>query len=141
MTSVPKNVYINKSYIIVNKYNNAYRSKTKMKPSDVKSNTYMNSNKEINDEDLKFKIGDIVRVSKYKNHFFKNLKEELFERFMKKNLYLYMVFTTEGLFEVAIESWPEWNLNPRPLNSVYIYIYIGRMKVELDLLTMQEKKI
>ena len=49
MTSVPKNVYINKSYIIVNKYNNAYRSKTKTKPSDVKSNTYMNSNKEIND--------------------------------------------------------------------------------------------
>ena len=84
MTSMPKNVYINKSYIIVNKYNNAYRSKTKMKPSDVKSNTYMNSNKEINDEDLKFKIGDIVRVSKYKNHFFKNLKEEFFERFMKK---------------------------------------------------------
>ena len=29
-----------------------------------------------------------------------------------------MVFTTEGLFEVAIESWPEWDLNPRPLNSV-----------------------
>ena len=29
-----------------------------------------------------------------------------------------MVFTTEGLSEVAIESWPEWDLNPRPLNSV-----------------------
>ena len=29
-----------------------------------------------------------------------------------------MVFTTEGLFEVARESWPEWDLNPRPLNSV-----------------------
>ena len=29
-----------------------------------------------------------------------------------------MVFTTEGLLEVAIESWPEWDLNPRPLNSV-----------------------
>ena len=28
-----------------------------------------------------------------------------------------MVFTTEGLFEVAIESWPEWDLNPQPLNS------------------------
>ena len=28
-----------------------------------------------------------------------------------------MVFTTEGLFEVAIESWPGWDLNPRPLNS------------------------
>ena len=29
-----------------------------------------------------------------------------------------MAFTTEGLFEVAIESWPEWDLSPRPLNSV-----------------------
>ena len=29
-----------------------------------------------------------------------------------------MVFTTEGLFEVAIESWPEWDLNPRPMNFV-----------------------
>ena len=29
-----------------------------------------------------------------------------------------MVFITEGFFEVAIESWPEWNLNPRPVNSV-----------------------
>ena len=29
-----------------------------------------------------------------------------------------MVFTTEGLLEVAIESCPEWDLNPRPLNSV-----------------------
>ena len=31
---------------------------------------------------------------------------------------VYMVFTTEGFFEVAIESWPEWYLNSRPLNSV-----------------------
>ena len=29
-----------------------------------------------------------------------------------------MLFTTEGFFEVAIESWPEWDLKPRPLNSV-----------------------
>ena len=29
-----------------------------------------------------------------------------------------MVFTTDGFFEVAIESWPEEDLNPRPLNSV-----------------------
>ena len=29
-----------------------------------------------------------------------------------------MVFITEGFFEVAIESWPEWDLNPQPLNSV-----------------------
>ena len=29
-----------------------------------------------------------------------------------------MVFSTERFFEVAIENWPEWDLNPRPLNSV-----------------------
>ena len=29
-----------------------------------------------------------------------------------------MVFTAEGFLEVAIESWPERDLNPRPLNSV-----------------------
>ena len=28
-----------------------------------------------------------------------------------------MVFTTEGFFKIAVESWPEWDLNPRPLNS------------------------
>ena len=31
---------------------------------------------------------------------------------------MYMVFTTEGFFEIAIESWSEWDLSPRPLNSV-----------------------
>ena len=38
-----------------------------MKPVNVKSNTYIDSSKEINDKDYKFKIGDIVRISKYKN--------------------------------------------------------------------------
>ena len=33
-------------------------------------------------------------------------------------MYIYVVFTTEGFLEVAIESWPEWDLNSRPLNSV-----------------------
>ena len=40
-------------------------------------------------------------------------------------IYIYMVFNTERFFEVAIESWPEWDLdlNPQPPNS-YIYIYM-----------------
>ena len=53
-----------------------------MKPVDLKSNTYINSSKEINDENPKFKIGDIVRISKYKNIFAKdcvpNWSEEVF---------------------------------------------------------------
>ena len=33
-------------------------------------------------------------------------------------IYIGIVFTTEGFFEVAIESWTEWDLNSRPLDSV-----------------------
>ena len=40
-----------------------------MKLVDIKRNTYTNSSKEINDKYLKFNIGDIVRISKYKNIF------------------------------------------------------------------------
>ena len=53
-----------------------------MKPIDVKSNTYIDSSKEINNKNRKFKIGDIVRISKYKNVFAKgytpNLSEKIF---------------------------------------------------------------
>ena len=53
-----------------------------MKPADVKSSTYIDSSKEINDKDLKFKVGEIVRISKYKNIFAKsyvpNCSEEVF---------------------------------------------------------------
>ena len=38
-----------------------------MKPVDVKSSTYIKYDKETNDKDPKFKIGDIARISKYKN--------------------------------------------------------------------------
>ena len=64
---------------IVNKYNNAYNSTIKMKSVDVKSNTYIVSSKEINDKDPKFKVGDIVRISKYKNIFVKNCVHNWFE--------------------------------------------------------------
>ena len=62
-------MYIDKIDDIVNKYTNTYHSTIKMKPVDVKSNTYIDSSKEINNKDPKFKIGDIVRISKYINIF------------------------------------------------------------------------
>ena len=43
----------------------------KMKPIDVKGNTFINIGKEVNDKDPKFKVGDHVRISKYKNFFAK----------------------------------------------------------------------
>ena len=69
MTSASKNMYIDKSYDIVNKYNNTCHIIIKIRPVDVKSNTYINSGKEINNKDHKFKIRDIVRISEYKNIF------------------------------------------------------------------------
>ena len=69
ITSISKNVYINKLDDMVNKYNNAYHRAIKMKSVDVKPNTYINSTKEINDKDPNFKIGDIIRIWKYKNVF------------------------------------------------------------------------
>ena len=71
MTSVSKNVYIDRLDNIVDKYNNRYQSAIKMKPVDVKSSTYIDSSKESNNKDHKFKIGDIIRILKYKNNFTK----------------------------------------------------------------------
>ena len=71
-TSVSKNVYIDKLDDIVDKYNNTYHATIKMKPIDVKDNTYINTDKEINNKDPKFKVGDRVRISKYKNIFAKD---------------------------------------------------------------------
>ena len=65
--SISKNRHIDKLDDIVNKYNNTYHSPIKMKPVDVKSNTYIEFSKHINNKDPKFKIDDIVRISKNKN--------------------------------------------------------------------------
>ena len=72
MTTISKNVYIDKLDEIVNKYNNTYHRTIKMKPIDVKNNTYIDFGKESNDnKDPKFKVGDYIRISKYKGIFAK----------------------------------------------------------------------
>ena len=71
MTSISKNVYIDKLDDIVNEYNNTYHRTIKMKPVDVKNNIYIDFKKEVNDKDPKFKVDDHVRISKYKNVFAK----------------------------------------------------------------------
>ena len=50
MTSISKNVYIDKLDVIVKKYNNTYHKSIKMKPVDVKDNTYIDFKKEVNDK-------------------------------------------------------------------------------------------
>ena len=100
MTSLSKNVYIDKLDDIVDEYNNTYHRTINMKPVDIKDNTYIHFKKEVNDKDPKF--GDHVRIFKYKNIFAKGyiqlkiqfhghmllmilIVKKLLEHFMKKN--------------------------------------------------------
>ena len=65
-----------------NRFNTTYHRTIKMKPIDVKDNTFVNIGKEANDKDPIFKVGDHIRISKYKNIFANgytsNWSEEIF---------------------------------------------------------------
>ena len=82
-----KIVYIDKLDDRVNEHSNTYHRTIKMKPIDVKDNTFIDFGKEVNDNDPKFKVGVHVRISKCKNIFAEgytpNWSEEIFA--IKKN--------------------------------------------------------
>ena len=81
MIAVSKNMYIDKLDDIVNEYNNTYHRTIKMKSIEVKNNTYIDSIKDVNDKDPKFKVGDQVRISKYRNIFAKEYTPNWFKEF------------------------------------------------------------
>ena len=89
MTSILKNLYIDKLDDMVDKYNNTYHRTINMKPVDVKDNTYIDFKKEVNNKDPKFKVGDHARISKYKNilatGYTPNWSEEVFAISKLKN--------------------------------------------------------
>ena len=89
MTLVSKNLYIDKLDDIVNEYNNTYHRTIKLKPVYVKDNAYIDSTKEGNDKDSKFRVNDHVRMSRSKNIFAKgytrNWSEEIFVIKIVKN--------------------------------------------------------
>ena len=82
MTSISKYKYIDKFNDIVDEYNNTKHRTIKMKPIDVKDNTYIDLGEDVNDNDTTFKVRDHVRISKYKKIFAKgytlNWSEEVF---------------------------------------------------------------
>ena len=82
MTVISKNVYFDVLSDIVHEYNNTYHKTIKMEPIDVKSDSFAEYNEESNEKDRKFKVGDHVRISKYKDIFGKeyapNWSEETF---------------------------------------------------------------
>ena len=83
MTATSKNVYFDVLDDIVDKYNNTYHRTINMKPIYVGDDSFAEYNEESNETDSKFKVGDHVRISKYKNIFAKgyapNWSEEILE--------------------------------------------------------------
>ena len=71
MTAVSKSVYFGVLDNIVNKYNNKNHRTIKMKSTDVTSDSYVEYNEDSNEKGSKFKVGDHVRISKYKKFFAK----------------------------------------------------------------------
>ena len=82
MTAISKNVYYDVIDDIFNKYDNTVHRTIKIKSIDVTNNSVAEYNEESNKKGPKFKIGDHVRISKYKNIFAKgytpNWSEEIF---------------------------------------------------------------
>ena len=82
MTSISKNIYFDVLDDIVNKYNNTVHRNIKRKPTVVTDDSYAECNEDVDKKHSKFKVGDHVRISKYKNIFAKgyapNWSEEVF---------------------------------------------------------------
>ena len=82
MTAVSKNPYFDVLDDTVNKYNNTVHRTIKMKLIDVTSDSYAEYNEDFNEKDPKFKVGDHVRISKYKNIFAKGHTQNWSEVFV-----------------------------------------------------------
>ena len=82
MTAISKNVYFNVLDDIVDEYKNTRHKTIRMKPIDAKNDSFAEYKEESNEKDHKFKVGNHVRISKYKNIFAKvyapNWSKEIF---------------------------------------------------------------
>ena len=128
MTSVSKSTYTDKLEAIVNKYNNTYHSTIKMKPFDVN----IDYTKEINNENPKYKIGDTVRTSKYKNIFSKrytsNCPKEVFVIKKVKNtvpwtygkVINYMLNWKDTIIHLIFNSW----IDKKDIIFIYLFIFL-----------------
>ena len=80
MTSISKNMYIDKLDDMVNKCNNTYHNTIKMKPADIKSSTYIDSSKKIMIKTLNLKLVIFLEYQNIKNF----LQKVMFQVGLKK---------------------------------------------------------
>ena len=81
---ISKNIYSDVLDDIINKYNNIVYRTIKTRPTDITSDFYTEYNEDFNEKDPKSKVGNHVKISKYKNIFAKgytqNWSEEVFSK-------------------------------------------------------------
>ena len=98
---------------IVNEYNSSYHRTIKIKPVEVKGNTYIGYIKKVNDKYPKFKAGDQVKITKYKNIIAKgsspNWFEEVFVITKVKNTFPWTIVINDlnGEEIIGIFYWKE----------------------------------
>ena len=100
MTAISKNVYFDVLDDIVNKYYNTVHKTIQMKPTDVTGDSYAEYNEDFNKKDPKFKFGDNVIISKYKNIFSKGYtpywSEEVISKIKNTVSWTYVVNDLNG---------------------------------------------
>ena len=124
MTAISKNVCFHVLDDIVDKYNNTVHRSIKMKPIDVAGDSYAEYNEDFNKKDPKFKVGDHVRISKYKNILAKgctpNWSEEVFVVSKIKNTVSWTYFVNDLNREKIIGTFYEKELQKTNQNEYRI---------------------
>ena len=112
MTAISKNVSIDVLDNIVNKYNNTVYRTIKMKPTDVTDDSCVDYNEDFNKKDPKFKVGNLIRNSKYKKNLLKDTHEIGLKKFLLLiklkiqflGLMLLMILMVKKLMEVFMKK-------------------------------------
>ena len=109
MAAVSKNVYFDVLDDIVNKYNNTVHISIKKKQFDVTFDSYAECNEDSIEKDPKFKVGDHVRTSKYKNVFAKGYTENWLED----------VFVISKIKDTVTWTYVISDLNGEPITGIF----------------------
>ena len=109
MAAVSKNVYFDVLDDIVNKYNNTVHISIKKKQFDVTFDSYAECNEDSIEKDPKFKVGDHVRTSKYKNVFAKGYTQNWLED----------VFVISKIKDTVTWTYVISDLNGEPITGIF----------------------
>ena len=109
MTAVSKNVYFDVLHNIVDKYHTKARRTTKIKRIDVTSDSYAEQNEDSNKTEPKFKAGDHVMISKYKNIFAEGYTQNQLEE----------VFVVSKIKDTVPETYATSDLNGEPIAGIF----------------------